>query len=309
MCPGLFGSGRSPAQKSVEKAKRGGASVSKSEKPPAPNPITAALSAAHNAEREKEGRAPLKFSEKLTQAAAAHARDMALQQKLDHTGSDKSTSAERIKRTGYAYIVVGENIANGQQTVAEVMAVWMNSPGHRENILGDFTEMGAHCAADVEGEYYWCVDLGNPMPQLKPKEAAAALVKYLNEDRKNRQKPLLKAGTRLGKAAMEISELMAKKDTSKLEGDPFKMIDTDAPRGREFRILLTGNAPTHVDVAKSLLGDESSELDDFREIGVGYAIAKSGTPYWCTILAKQIIEKPRAVRIRERQNKAKADEP
>lgn len=72
---------------------------------------------------------------------------------------------------------------------------------------------------------------------------------------------------------------------------------------------MSGNAPTHVDAAKSLLGEDPSELDDFREVGVGYAIAKSGTPYWCTILAKQVIEKPRAVRIRERQNKAKSEDP
>ena len=147
------------------------------------------------------------------------------------------------------------------------------------------------------------------MPQLKPSEAAAALVKYLNEERKEREKPLLKADARLGKVAMELSAYMAKKDTSKIEGDPFKLVQTDAPRGREFRLLLSGNAPTHVDAAKSLMGEDASELDDFREIGVGYAIAKSGTPYWCTILAKQVIEKPRAVRIRERQNKAKTDEP
>ena len=108
---------------------------------------------------------------------------------------------------------------------------------------------------------------------------------------------------------MEISAVMAKKDSSKVEGDPFKLIDTSAPRGRDFRIMLSGNAPTHVEAAKSVVGDDAAELDDFREIGVGYAIAKSGTPYWCTILAKTVLEKPRAVRIRERQNKAKTDEP
>ena len=113
----------------------------------------------------------------------------------------------------------------------------------------------------------------------------------------------------LGKAATEISAVMAEKDTSKLEGDPFKLIKTELPRGREFRILLSGNAPTHVEVAKSLLGEEATELDDFREIGVGYAIAKSGTPYWCTILSKPNLEKPRAVRIRERQNQVKSDDP
>jgi hypothetical protein len=108
---------------------------------------------------------------------------------------------------------------------------------------------------------------------------------------------------------MEISAVMAKKDTSKLEGDPFKLIETEAPRGREFRIMLSGNAPTHVEAAKSLVGDNAKDFDDYREIGVGYATAKNGTPYWCTILTRQVIEKPRAVRIRERQNKAKSDEP
>jgi uncharacterized protein YkwD len=301
---------RAQVQKSAENPPRFAddkASATKTEKPA--DPIVAGLVAAHNVERKKEGHGPLKLSAKLLQAAVVHAKDMAEHHKLDHTGTDKSTASERVKRTGYNYILVGENIADGQHTVAEVMETWMNSPGHRENILADFTEMGAARVEDDEGVYYWCVDFGSPMPQLKPNLAAAALVKYLNEDRKKREKPLLKIDTRIAKAAMEISAFMAKKDTSKLEGDPFKMIETDAPRGRDFRILLSGNAPTHVEAAKSLLGDDPSELDDFREIGVGYAIAKSGTPYWCTILAKQIIDKPRAVRIRERQNKAKSEDP
>ena len=176
----------------------------------------------------------------------------------------------------YPYILVGENIANGQEDVDEVMTTWMESPGHRENILAEFTEMGGALVKDDVGMNYWCVDFGTPIPQLKPTEAAAALVKYLNGDRKEREKPLLKAEPRLGKAAMEISEVMAKKDTSKLEGDPFKMIETEAPRGRELRILLSGNAPTQVEAANSLLGDEASELDDYREVGVGYALAKNG---------------------------------
>jgi uncharacterized protein YkwD len=299
--------GQLPVQEPVEKSKNGDAGDTKNVKPA--GPFAAALLAAHNVERKKEGRSPLKLSEKLSQAALAHAKDMAEQHKLDHTGSDKSTAAERVKRTGYNYVVVGENIAFGQKTVEGVMATWMDSPGHRENILADFTEMGAARVEDDEGVYFWCVDLGTPMPQLKPGEAAVALVKYLNDDRKKREQPLLKAETRLGKVAMEISALMAKRDTSKIEGDPFKLVKTDAPRGRDYRILLSGNAPTHVDAAKSLLGDDASELDDFREIGVGYAISKTGTPYWCTILTKQNIEKPRAVRIRERQNKEKSDEP
>jgi uncharacterized protein YkwD len=294
--------GASAAQAREQKSQQ-----AKIEKPT--DPIVAALLAAHNLEREKSKRGPLKHSAKLSATALAHAKDMAEHHTLDHTGSDKSTVSVRAKRHGYAYILVGENIADGPEDVADVMATWMESPGHRENILADFTEMGAARVKDDEGVKYWCVDFGKPMPQLEPREAAAALAKYLNEDRKKREKPLLKADRTLGKAAMEISAVMAKRETSELKGDPFKLIDTEAPRGHEFRILLSGNAPTHVEAAKSLMGEEASEFDGYREIGVGYAIGKSGTPYWCTILGKSILEKPRAVRIRERQNKAKSDEP
>jgi uncharacterized protein YkwD len=270
----------------------------------------AQLLAAHNLERKKEGREPLKFSRKLADAAMAHAKDMAEHHTLDHTGSDKSTVGVRVKREEYPYIIVGENIADGQHEVDDVMTLWMESPGHRANILADFTEMGAARVKDSKGINYWCVDFGKPIPQLKPKDAATALVKYFNEDRKKREKPLLKADTKLGKAAMEISAVMAKRDTSKLEGDPFKLIETAAPRGHEFRIMLSGNAPTHVEAATALLGEEGAvELDDFSEIGVGYAIAKNGTPYWCTILGKSVLEKPRAVRIREQQNKLKSEDP
>jgi len=273
------------------------------------DPIASALLEAHNAERKKEDLAPLQFSEKLTRAALLHAKDMAEHHKLDHTGTDKSTVVERVKRQEYPYILVGENIADGQKDVDEVMTTWMESPGHRANILAKFTEMGAARVKDDEGVNYWCVDLGAPIPQFKATEATAALVKYLNLDRKEREQPVLKAEPRLSKAAMQIGALMAKKDTSKLEGDPFKLIEAEAPRGRELRILLSGNAPTEVEAAKSLVGDDPAELDDYREIGVGYALAKTGTPYWCIILGKPILEKPRAVRIRERQNKAKSDEP
>ena len=118
---------------------------------------------------KKAGQEPLKLSEKLTRAALLHAKDMAEHHKLDHTGTDKSTVAERVKRQDYPYILVGENIAFGQKDVDEVMTTWMESPGHRENILANFTEMGGARSQGREGVYYWCVDFGTPIPQLKPK--------------------------------------------------------------------------------------------------------------------------------------------
>ena len=64
------------------------------------DPTAASLLAAHNRERKKQGRHPLTLSAKLCQAAAVHAKDMALHEKQDHTGSDGSTAADRVKRAG-----------------------------------------------------------------------------------------------------------------------------------------------------------------------------------------------------------------
>jgi len=246
----------------------------------------ASLLAAHNRERKKEGRGPLTLSAKLTEAAAVHAKDMALHQKQDHKGSDGSTVADRVKRKAYVYVRIGENIAWGQNTVAEVMATWMKSLHHRENILADFSEMGAARAEDAEGEPYWCVDFGTPMPKLKPDEAAAAVIKQLNRDREAAHKPRLKVEPRLGRAAMAVSAAMAEKDSLDIEKDAFKLVDAQGIRGRELRLQLSGNVPTPEEAAKSLLGDNPEDLDRFLEIGVGYAVAKSGSPYWCAIFAR-----------------------
>ena len=211
---------------------------------------------------------------------------MAEHQTLEHKGSDGSNAVGRIKRQGYVFVKVGENIANGQKTVDEVMTTWMTSRGHRANILADYTQMGAAHVEDAEGVIYWCVDFGLPMPRLKPEDAADAVVKKLNLDRVAAKRPKLKAEPALGRAAMKISAAMAAKDRLKPEGDPFKMIDEQGVRLREPRLMLGANAPTPKEAAKTLVGEDAEELNAFDEIGVGYAIAESGTPYWCAIFAK-----------------------
>jgi uncharacterized protein YkwD len=246
----------------------------------------APLLAAHNRERAKETLEPLKLSDKLCKAAAVHARDMAAHPTLEHKGSDGSTMADRVKRQGYVFVKVGENIANGQKTVDEVMTTWMNSPGHRANILADYTEMGAAHVKDDDGVIYWCVDFGRPIPRLNPEDAAEAVVKQMNLDRVAAKRPKLKAEPALGRAAMKLAAGMAAKDSLKPEGDPFKIIDDEGVRLRELRIMLGANAPTAKEATKSLVGEDAEELKAFEEIGVGYAIAENGTPYWCAIFAK-----------------------
>jgi uncharacterized protein YkwD len=251
------------------------------------DPTAAALLSAHNRERALEGRKPLNLSSRLCESAAVHALDMAKHHKLDHKGSDGSTVADRAKRKGYNYVRVGENIAEGQKTVEQVLTSWMASPGHRENILDDFTEMGA-ARAEENGNPYWCVNFGIPMPRLKPDEAVAAVVKEINRDRVAGKHAVLKVDPALGRAAMAISAKMAARDSLELGSDPFALVDEDVTQGRELGLKLSANVPTPHEAAKALHTDDAAQLASYRQIGAGYAVAKSGTPYWCAIFAKPL---------------------
>ena len=117
---------------------------------------------AHNREREKAGKPPLEPSERLTTAAQRHADDMASRRRMTHRGGDGSSPFRRMANEGYRFARAGENVAAGQQTPDSVMKAWMTSPGHRRNILGNYTEIGAACATDEAGTPYWCVTFGTP---------------------------------------------------------------------------------------------------------------------------------------------------
>ena len=123
----------------------------------------AAVVEAHNRERKEAGLPPVKANAKLQAAAQAHARDMAEHEKMDHKGSDGSTPFRRIERQGYRYRRAGENIAYGQPDVEGVMKVWMNSPPHKKNILGGFSQIGVGYATAEDGTPYWCVTFGFPL--------------------------------------------------------------------------------------------------------------------------------------------------
>lgn len=96
-----------------------------------------------NLERQKAGVAALSLSNQLNQAAQNHADDMAKNNYFSHTGLNGSTMSDRVNATGYTYSSLGENIAAGRSTPADTIKQWMNSQGHRENILNsNYTEIG-----------------------------------------------------------------------------------------------------------------------------------------------------------------------
>jgi uncharacterized protein YkwD len=117
---------------------------------------------AHNRIRADAKLPALAVSRKLQAAAQAHARDMANRGKMTHKGSDGSSAVDRIVAQGYKYRRAGENVAVGYFTTERLMKGWMDSPHHKENILGSFSQIGVACATASDGKRYWCVTFGLP---------------------------------------------------------------------------------------------------------------------------------------------------
>jgi uncharacterized protein YkwD len=127
-----------------------------------PLPTVTEIIEAHNRARLRSGRSLMQVSPSLTVAAQAHADDMAARRRMSHKGSDGSSPFGRIDRLGYQYDSAAENVAAGQRSLDQVMTDWMKSPGHRRNILGRYTEVGAGYATDEAGTCYWCVTFATP---------------------------------------------------------------------------------------------------------------------------------------------------
>ncbi|WP_369175997.1 CAP domain-containing protein [Streptomyces mutabilis] len=96
-----------------------------------------------NEERAAAGCSPVTANDRLTRAADDYSDVMASSGVMSHTGPDGSTMTTRVEAAGYQWSTLGENIARGQADAASVMESWMNSPGHRANILNcSFEELG-----------------------------------------------------------------------------------------------------------------------------------------------------------------------
>ncbi|WP_250213017.1 CAP domain-containing protein [Acrocarpospora catenulata] len=114
-----------------------------------------------NAERAKAGCGPLTHDARLHKAALGHSADMSAKNYFSHDSQDGRDFSDRIKAAGYSFTAIGENIAQGQRSAASVVNDWMNSPGHRQNILNcNYVHIGVGYVA--AGGPYWTQDFGKP---------------------------------------------------------------------------------------------------------------------------------------------------
>ncbi len=109
-----------------------------------------------NQQRAANGLKALSMDSALTKTATLKSQDMAKLGYFDHTSPTYGSPFDMMKQFGITYRAAGENIAMGQTSPQQVMQDWMNSPGHRANILNSsFTKLGVGIAQNSSGQYYW----------------------------------------------------------------------------------------------------------------------------------------------------------
>ncbi|MEM9087829.1 MAG: CAP domain-containing protein [Cyanobacteria bacterium P01_F01_bin.53] len=134
--------------------------------------VFAELLSLTNKARQAAGLGSLSFAYQLGQSAQSHAADLGTQDYFSHVGKDGSELGDRLAETGYQFNQAGENIAAGQVSAMSTFQDWMNSEGHRANILNEeFTEVGFgvfNAAGSSEHGTYWVQNFGKPMSGHSP---------------------------------------------------------------------------------------------------------------------------------------------
>lgn len=109
-----------------------------------------------NQERQKQGLQPLTLSQELTSIATTKAADMRDKNYFSHNSPTYGSPFEMLQRFGVDYTAAGENIAAGQKSAQAVMTDWMNSSGHRANILNkEYKELGVGYVTGGSYGTYW----------------------------------------------------------------------------------------------------------------------------------------------------------
>ncbi len=109
-----------------------------------------------NTERTKRGLSPLTKNWELSRVARYKSEDMLNRGYFAHNSPTYGSPFDMMESFGLRFTAAAENIAYGQRTPAEVMNAWMNSPGHRSNILsGNVSEIGVGVAKKSNGTLYW----------------------------------------------------------------------------------------------------------------------------------------------------------
>ena len=114
-----------------------------------------------NSLRSASGAAPVQLNAQLNAAAATHSRDMSVQNRPWHFGSDGSSPIDRVRRVGYPGQLAGEDISETYETELETLAAWMDEADTRRVILDrTATQMGFSWYQEGNGKIWWTLVMG-----------------------------------------------------------------------------------------------------------------------------------------------------
>ena len=117
-----------------------------------------------NTERASRGLQLLTTATNVSKAARMKAQDMVNKNYFSHTSPTYGSPFNMMENMGISFSAAGENIAEGQKSAQEVMTAWMNSPGHRANILNpSYTVIGVGAAKTAGGTLSWVQEFIKPM--------------------------------------------------------------------------------------------------------------------------------------------------
>ncbi len=169
--------------------------------------------------------APLRANPKLAQAAQAHSGSMAIDDFFSHTGADGSNLGDRAKRAGYEAQRLGENIAAGQRSPESVVNGWINSPGHRANLLNpNYTELGIgyfkldNDTGSVNYSTYWTQLFGSGDLNAQSVTAPTPVKQTITPPTVNLD-PVAKLSFDEGTGKLAIDAALGVKNNGQLRGD------------------------------------------------------------------------------------------
>lgn len=230
-----------------------------------------------NLEREKHGLQPLKLDLKLAEVARKKSQDMVTHHYFAHESPTFGSPFDMLKQFGVTYYSAGENIARGQTTPDEVVQAWMNSDGHRENILHpDFTHIGV---GFIGKGYYWTQQFIKQVDSsVSQRTFEQRVIDLTNIERKKHGLGPLLVDSKLTETAKAKSQDMAKNDyfdhTSPTYGTPFDMMDQYGITYQTAGENIAKGQSTPEQVVQEWMNSEGHRANvlnpDFTHIGVGF---------------------------------------
>lgn len=230
-----------------------------------------------NIEREKHGLHPLKMDKKLGEVARKKSVDMMENNYFSHESPTYGSPFDMMVTFGVTYYSAGENIARGQTTPKEVVQAWMDSEGHKENILyPDYTHIGVGFVQDGN---YWTQEFVKQVDDTVSQTAyEQKVVELTNQEREKYGLAPLKFDEKLAEVARKKSQDMADQDyfdhTSPTYGSPFDMMEQFAISYQTAGENIARGQFTPEEVVQAWMDSEGHRANilnpNYTDIGVGF---------------------------------------